>query len=162
MTTKLLSSCCSAPAKVNMVARAIEGQTRYYWCTKCGEPCDTRQERSGFGAKRSTLSTIRKPSGERPLFIELWAKCAGKSEVSGTPLLPPEHPQFHYQGSHLLPKGTYPDYQLKPENIVMMTPEEHRRWHDEGPERLKADPQWRKVVERYEVLHFQANAKHRA
>lgn len=118
---KPLSSCCEKPAKVNM-ARA-EDCTRFYFCTHCGDPCDLSQRRTPF--KGTTLSPTRKPSGEKEVFLKVWARCKGRSEVSGEPLLPVDHPMWHWQFSHLLPKGSYPGDQLDEHNIVACTVDEH-------------------------------------
>lgn len=155
MTHKLLSTCCKAPAKPD-----ISGDgTGMYFCTSCVKPCDVKSERSGFGSRLSTLSKVRKPTGERALFVELWAKAGGKSEVSGAKLYPPEHALFVHQGSHLLPKGTYPDYRLDPRNVVMITPEEHETWHREPKGVLLADPRWAPIVARYKALQREAETK---
>lgn len=152
MKQTLLSSCCNAKARVNM----REGG---YFCDTCGKNCSAKAKRTGFGSQPSTLNTVRKPTGERPLFIALWAKCGGKSEVSGEPLHPPEHHLFHFQGSHLLPKGTYPDYRLDPRNLVMMTPDEHEHWHRTPRGLLLADPKWAPIVARYKALQAEAERK---
>ncbi len=62
------------------------------------------------------------------LFIQLYAEQNGKCAVSGRRLLPPEHKMFYCQGSHLLPKGTYPEEKLVKENIVMILKEYHDEW----------------------------------
>ena len=152
MTTKTLSLCCSARVKVNV-------RDGGYLCSKCGEDCTTKTERTGFGSKPSTLSKVRKVTGERELFVGLWAKCGGKSEVSGEKLPDPASPLFHYCGSHLLPKGTYPDYRLDPRNVVMMTPQEHERWHAEPKGLLMVDDRWKPIVERYLALKREAETK---
>jgi len=121
MATKLLSPCCEKPAKPNK-ARA-EGEP-FYFCTECLKGCEPKQK-EGFGAKRSTLSSVCQPTGERALFEELYFECRGKSVVSGMKLLPPDHPMFHAQGCHLLPKGSYQEYRTKRENVIMTTVEEH-------------------------------------
>lgn len=151
----MISNCCSAPAKVD---QSGEG-TGFYWCTKCICGCDVHEPRS---KPRSTLSNVRKPSGERALFIQLYAKCKGKSQVSGEPLLSPEHPMFHFQGSHLLPKGTYPDYRLDERNIIMVTADEHKLWHDKGPEGLVTTWGWIEHVSTYYRLKEEAHRKGRS
>ena len=148
--SRLLSNCCQSRANVNV-------RDGGFLCSKCGADCTTTETRSGL-ATRSTLSTTRKPTGERGLFIELWGKCLGKSEVSDLPLLPPEHPMFHYQGSHLLNKNTYPDYRLDPRNIVMVTVDEHSYWTNE-PGRCMIDTRWDKVWKRFNALKAEAHAK---
>lgn len=116
----------------------------------------------GEGPKRKKeWKPKRKATGERALFVQLWAKCGGKCQITGLPLLPPEHPHFHMQGSHLLPKGRYPDYRLREDNIVMCLKSEHDRWHDEGAERMLNHPQWRPFAERYFRLKAEAEQPQR-
>ena len=43
MTTKALSRCCTAKARVNV-------RDGGYFCDACGKDCGTKQEASGFGA----------------------------------------------------------------------------------------------------------------
>jgi hypothetical protein len=103
-----------------MVARP--GSTRFMFCTKCGEPCDVAKAAPKF----TTLSTVRKATGEAEVFREkVWPRCKGKSEVSGDDLLPYGHPQWFSQFSHLLPKGSYKDDQTDPNNIIAVTVHEH-------------------------------------
>jgi hypothetical protein len=110
---------------------------------------------------RKPIKTKRKPSGELRLFKALYAEMDGVSEISGLPLLPPDHPKFHYQGSHLLPKGTYPEFRLDPRNVVMCTPEEHQMWHDYGDKDLlvAVEPRWALFVERMNDLKLEAYSR---
>lgn len=147
---RLLSSCCGARANVNV-------RDGGYVCSACAQDCAVTEQRAGLQI-RSTLSTVRKPTGERELFTQLWAKCKGKSEVSDKPLLPPEHPQFHFQGSHILNKNTYPDYRLDPRNIVMVTVDEHSYWTNE-PGRCMIDTRWDHVWKRFHALKAEAHRK---
>lgn len=62
---------------------------------------------------------------QKELFEFVWATREQVSEVSGRPLLPRHHYQWHWQFAHVLNKGTYPAYKLNPDNIMMMLPEEH-------------------------------------
>lgn len=146
--TKLLSPCCQARAKVNV-------RDGGYFCSWCGEGCRPVEKGSGLQT-RSTLSTVRKPSGEKALMIQLWAKCKGLSEASGTKLLGPEHRLFHYQGSHLLPKGSFPEYRLDPRNIVMITVDEHERWHT-MPHKFREE--FPHIAKRYNDLYLEAQRK---
>lgn len=101
----------------------------------------------------------RKKTGQLELFIQLYHEQATISAVSGAPLLPPGDPRFHEQGSHLLPKGTYPDYVVDPRNVVMVTPDEHRQWHHYGnkDELARFHEGWKPIVERYKQLYREAN-----
>jgi hypothetical protein len=97
---------------------------------------------------------VYRSTGERDLFVELYNRCNGRSEVSGRSLVPPNHSRFHAQGSHLLPKGTHPELRLNPSNIVMVTLDEHNAWHNTGDKRklIERDERWTWIVERYEQL----------
>ena len=116
----------------------------------------------GEGPKRKKKwKPKRKVTGERELFVQLWAKCGGKCQVTGLPLLPPEHPMFHCQGSHLLPKGHYGKFRLREDNIVMCLKSEHDRWAEQGPERLLDHPQWGPFVRRYFELRSEYERRSR-
>ena len=120
-TTKPRSSCCDAPAKNNVM------DPGKMFCSKCGRDCTVAKAAPKF----TTLSTVRKVTGEGEIFREkVWPRCKGKSEVSGEPLLPYGHKMWAAQFCHLLPKGSYDQDRLKPENIVATTVSEHT---DEWP-----------------------------
>lgn len=149
--SKLLSTCCKAKAKVNRIAGG-------FFCDKCGQDCSASEEKTGF-AVRSTLSTVRKPTGEMEVFLRVYVRARFKSEVSGEPLLPPEHPRFHHQFHHLLEKGTYPDYQTDDRNIVACTGDEHDFYHSTPKGILMAHPQWGKWMRLRATLKTEAYAK---
>ena len=157
MTTKTLSLCCSAPAKPD-----ISGEgTGCYFCTECVKPCDVKTERTGFGSKPSTLSKVRKVTGERELFVGLWAKAGGRSRISGEKLLPPEHPMFHFQFAHLAPKGAYPELRLMEENVWPVTVDEHKyQTTDLG--KCRRDPLWSGFWAYYDRAKLKAETKDRA
>lgn len=115
---KPMSACCDALAKDNVMNPGVS------FCTKCGEDCEVVKPKPKYGA--STLSNVRKTSGEAEVFRDVvWPRCKGKSEISGADLLPYGHPMWAAQFCHLLPKGSYNEDRLKPENIVATTVEEH-------------------------------------
>ena len=62
---------------------------------------------------------------QRELFNHIWETRPHVSELSGKPLLPKGHFQWHWQFLHILPKGSYPHYRLNIENIVLGTVHEH-------------------------------------
>lgn len=159
MSKKPLSSCCERPAKVNMVARAIEGATRFYFCTHCGEPCDISHRRTPF--KGSTLSATRKPSGEMDVFKARYVACGGVSMISGQPLYPPGHKMFHWQMAHVLCKNNYPEERLNPDNIWPMTVEEHQ-YQTNDPGKCRRDPQWSGFWAHYDRSKLRAETKSRA
>jgi hypothetical protein len=61
------------------------------------------------------------------MFKWIWANRPHTSEVSGKLLLPENHPMWHWQFAHVLSKGAYPSYKLNPDNIMLMTVEEHEK-----------------------------------
>lgn len=151
-TLKLVSPCCQAKCRVNM-------RDGGYFCAKCGKDATPKATRK----PASTLSQVRKPTGERELFIQLWAKQKGLCAVSGERLLPPEHQMFHWQGSHLLPKGTYPEDRLNPMNVVMILPKHHEQWGAEGDKSklVAQDARWKPIVDLYHMLLERAKQRKR-
>ncbi|MES2287661.1 MAG: hypothetical protein V4547_18340 [Bacteroidota bacterium] len=97
----------------------------------------------------------RRPTGELTLYKQIWDERPHKSEVSG------EHiPFFHiWCFSHILPKGLYPKYRLKKENIIIKTIKEHYDWGNRR-HKLKDFPEWQPVFELYETLKQQYNQEY--
>ena len=62
---------------------------------------------------------------KKELYEYIWNNRPHVSEVSGLPLLYPNHFQFHWQFAHVLNHGRYPHYKFNPDNIMLMLPEEH-------------------------------------
>lgn len=106
--------------------------------------------------RASTLAP-RKPTGEAALFKEIWEEREHKCEVCGTELSEAGPSNF----SHLLPKGTYPDYRLDKRNIVIKCRPCHDAWHSEGPKNLMFSKGWDEVCDRYFELKREANTKSR-
>ena len=63
---------------------------------------------------------------QKSLFDHIWETRPHVSEISGKPLVSKNHMMYHWQFAHILPKGAYPKYRLNPENIMLMTWEEHQ------------------------------------
>jgi len=85
------------------------------------------------------------------LFSIIWEEREHKSEISGLPLHGKGHSQWHWQFSHILPKGLYPSYRLKKENIILMTPEEHQLWEFKR-HKIKDQEKWKFLFELQEKL----------
>lgn len=85
----------------------------------------------------------RESTGERALFVRIWNKRPQKSEISGEPLKPIDHPLWINQFAHILAKGEgqYPHYRLLEENIMLMTPDEHFKQTNQI-HKCKGDPKW--------------------
>lgn len=97
----------------------------------------------------------RRPTGELNLYKEIWEERPHKSEVNGEPI-----PFFHiWCFSHILPKGLYPKYRLKKENIIIKTPKQHYDWGNRR-HKLKDDPEWQSIFELYELLKQQYIKEH--
>ena len=63
----------------------------------------------------------------KKMFVEIWEEREHVSQVSGKPLLYPNHSQWHWQFAHILGKQAYPKYRHRKENIMLMLPEEHEK-----------------------------------
>jgi len=113
-------------------------------------------DKKPFNAKRKPLKKRAKTTGPTQIdfFREIWEERSHYSEVSGAFLGDEMQPIFM---SHCLPKGSYRRYKFDKRNIVLLTPDEHRLWHDQGPERLMLRPEWRDVCRRYYELKMEAN-----
>lgn len=96
----------------------------------------------------------RKKTGELELFEEIWNERAHESEVSGEKLLSFDVSNF----SHLLPKGLYPKFRLKKENIVLKTRQEHYDW-EYNQHKLVDKQEWKWVFEKKEQLKLEYNQK---
>lgn len=68
---------------------------------------------------------MKKFKNQKELFEFIWENRPHVSEISGSPLLYPNHPKWHFQFLHVLSKGAYPSYKLNPDNILLGTPDEH-------------------------------------
>lgn len=64
---------------------------------------------------------------QKQLFDEIWLARDHFSEVSGLPLYPKGHWQWHWQFAHVLNKGAYPSFKYNPDNIMLMLPHEHEK-----------------------------------
>ena len=62
---------------------------------------------------------------QKELFEYVWKTRGHVSAVSGKPLHPKCHSQWHWQFAPILSKGAYPAFKLNPINIMLMLPEEH-------------------------------------
>ena len=62
---------------------------------------------------------------QKEMFNYIWETRDHVSELTGKPLLPKGHFKWHWQFIHVLPKGSYPAYKLKLENMLLGLPEEH-------------------------------------
>mgnify|MGYP002737672136 CR=1 FL=1 len=102
--------------------------------------------------KASTLAP-RKPTGEKAVFREIWDERPHHCEVCKVAIREATASNF----SHLLPKGTYPEFRLDKRNIVLKCEACHEVWHKEGPGNLMLLVGWTDVCDRYYELKREAN-----
>lgn len=102
---------------------------------------------------KPTKNFIRKKTGELDMFEEIWDERQHVSEVSGEPLGDILDPWFF---AHLLPKGSYPAYRLRKENIILLTKKEHTQL-DHSVHTIKNDPNWEFVFRLRDDLKIQYN-----
>lgn len=72
------------------------------------------------------------------LFNWIWNNRSHESELSGEPLLPKGHPQWHWQFMHVLP-ASYKAYKLKEFNVILGTVKEHETQESNPKFRAKYD-----------------------
>jgi hypothetical protein len=88
--------------------------------------------------------------GQAAVFNEIWHTEKRVSFICGTPLGNEAHSIFFF---HVLPKGKYPAYRTKKENIILTTAQQHRDWHSKSWQQLLAqDARWQKVFDKYNEL----------
>lgn len=114
------------------------------------------QKASEFTSKPRKKLNARSPNnkgGQKALFSRIWENRPHKCEVCGAHIEEATASNF----SHLLPKGTYPDFKLREDNIVIKCKECHDTWHAQGVFWLMKFPAWLKVCAQYHKLHREAN-----
>lgn len=105
--------------------------------------------------KRTAFKSKRKASGQAAVFREIWKVRPHRCEVCGIGIAEPTASNF----SHILPKGTYPDYKLDPRNIVVKCKPCHDLWHQHGASGLRYSFHWVPVVRMYDQLRTELTAK---
>jgi hypothetical protein len=85
---------------------------------------------------------------ELDTFCYVWHSRAHLSQVSFDPL--GEDMQAHFF-SHILPKSTYPAARMDPNNIILMTLEEHQLWENSKSALLGIE-KWRSIFEKEKKL----------
>lgn len=89
--------------------------------------------------KKSTIKQSNKNSGQKELFDQIWKQREHKSWLTGKSLDKFEGTDFYPNlFAHLLSKLNYKKWKLKPDNIILLTPEEHRLL-DQGTEEQRQE-----------------------
>lgn len=97
--------------------------------------------------KKMALTYKRKATGELQMFEVIWDNMGmkHKSFISGE-----EIKVFNVRNfAHVLPKAQnrYPKFKLNPENVVLLTYDEHFLWDNGSREKLRHLPEWKKMFE---------------
>jgi len=100
-----------------------------------------------------TKNYVRKKTGELDMFQEIWAERQHYSEVSGEYLGETLDVSFF---AHILPKGTYGNYRLRKENIILLTKKEHYQL-DHAVHEIKDKEEWEFVFRLRKDLKIQYN-----
>ena len=91
-----------------------EGETRYMFCTACGEPCDVAAEVK----PRTKISAVRKPTGERALMLALCTLINPGDEVI---VFDPWFVMYRHlttlAGGNVVQVSTYPDFRIRVEDV---------------------------------------------
>ena len=92
---------------------------------------------------------VKKPTGEKIVFEQIWNTRPHKSQISGEPIYDAQPHNF----MHILAKGQnkYPKFILLKENIVLATYEEHFLW-DNMRYKIINDEKWQWVFEKEKEL----------
>ncbi len=98
--------------------------------------------------KRSKLKTARKPTGEAKVFGSIWEQREHVCEVCKVYI----HEATAGNFSHLLNKGTYPEFRLDPRNVVLKCSSCHDLWHQHGAGGLRWSFPWQGVIAIYDEL----------
>lgn len=114
------------------------------------------QKASSFTQKPRKALKPRSPKnkgGQAALFKRIWESRPHSCEVCGAHIEEATASNF----SHLLPKGTYPDFKLDDRNVVIKCAGCHDEWHRWGQRVLWFNPIWTKVVKKFRELRDEAN-----
>lgn len=101
------------------------------------------------------FSIRKKKLSELEFFKSEWDKRGGRCFLTGEKI--PFHPASCF---HVLGKGAFPKYRLKPENLIFMKIELHNDWHALGQNKcLEKDARWKMIIDLYEKLKIEYFAK---
>jgi hypothetical protein len=82
-------------------------------------------------------------------FLHIWRRRPHRSEISGTPLgKEPLSTFFH----HILPKSKYPDAAFDPENIILLTPDEHNNVENDMYKYEEVNKRRETLMRKYDLI----------
>lgn len=98
--------------------------------------------------KSKPPNKAKKPTGELTVMRAYAAKMGSKSEIDGTFI-----PDITIGNiAHILSKKQYPEFRLNPENLCVMTYEQHREYDQGSIESLKTLSEWAWFFEKRDLL----------
>jgi hypothetical protein len=99
----------------------------------------------------------KKPTGEKEVFEKIWKTRKAFSQILGQFL--GEYNVSYF--AHVLPKAQnkYPEYKLNPQNIVLMTLQEHHNWDNARHKCTGTEWKWvyeleASLKEQYKIDHL--------
>jgi hypothetical protein len=100
--------------------------------------------------KRTPLTYKREPTGELPMFLEIWSERPHESFINGEPI----HNFDVSCMAHVLGKAQnrFPKFKLYKPCVVIVTRAQHDAWDFGSREDLKKLPEWDKMFELEEKL----------
>lgn len=94
---------------------------------------------------------MAKFKNQAEMFQWIYENRPWKSEIDGSPLPPKGHFKWHWCFAHLLGKQAYPSLKLDPENIMLMTPEQHEKQESYPAFKERAEEMKRKYYEQNKI-----------
>jgi len=99
---------------------------------------------------KKPLSKYRKPTGEKALFEEIWNERGPYSQINNEYL-----GEFNICFfSHILPKGKYPKFRLKKQNVIIKSFDQHFSWEHQKSTLIN-NPEWKWIFELQDSLKKQ-------
>lgn len=105
----------------------------------------------GLVKQASSLPRSRKNTGEKEVFHLIWDSRKHACEVCGVGIKEAKASNF----AHVLPKGAYPEFRLREDNIFLLCSECHNRQHYYGNS-LRTSYKWVKFFRRKDELMEEA------
>lgn len=96
---------------------------------------------------------VKKKTGLKELFLEIWEEREHVSELSGKSL---GHESSAWFFAHIRSRGAAPHLALNKDNIMLLTPEEHYQV-DTNTHLAKEDPLYAPFFEKLELLKEKYN-----
>lgn len=117
-----------------------------YMDKRCNEKAIKLAKKNRKTVRPKVVVEVKTKKSEIGIFEAIWLTRPHYSEISGIPL-----PQFDvWSFAHILSKGAFPKFKYSPDNIMLMTRDEHIKYDCVGgiEELAKTHEGWRKLLEK--------------